>query len=50
MEYLFLGIDIGTSAVKTVVSDESGRVVGQTSAPLTISRPRPNWSEQRPDD
>jgi xylulokinase len=50
MEHLFLGIDVGTSTVKTVVSDESGRVVGQTSAPLTISRPRPNWSEQRPDD
>jgi xylulokinase len=46
---LFLGIDIGTSAVKAVVSDEAGRVVGQASSPLTVSRPRPNWSEQNPD-
>jgi xylulokinase len=50
MQSLFLGIDIGTSAVKAVVADESGLVVGQASAPLSVSRPHPNWSEQQPDD
>jgi len=50
MPELFLGIDIGTSAVKAVVADEHGQVVGQASAPLSLSRPHPNWSEQQPDD
>ena len=50
MEPLFLGIDVGTSAVKAVICDESGQAVGQASAPLNVSRPQPNWSEQQPDD
>ncbi len=47
---LLLGIDIGTSAVKAVVCDESGRVAGVASADYPISRPRPLWSEQDPRD
>jgi xylulokinase len=50
MDSLFLGIDVGTSSVKAVLSDETGRVVGQASSPLSVSRPHPNWSEQNPDD
>ncbi len=44
-----LGIDIGTSSVKAVVVDEGGAVVGQSSAPLDASRPRPEYSEQDPE-
>ena len=47
---MFLGIDIGTSGVKAVVLDEHGALAGQGSAPLTVSRPQPLWSEQNPDD
>src|SRR5450432_443600 len=47
---MYMGIDIGTSAVKAAVVDESGTVVYQASAPLNISRPRPLWSEQDPAD
>jgi xylulokinase len=47
---MFLGIDIGTSGVKAVVIAADGRVVGQGTAALTASRPRPLWSEQDPDD
>ncbi|MGC6498908.1 MAG: xylulokinase [Henriciella sp.] len=47
---MFLGIDIGTSAVKSVVIDGSGDVVATGTAPLAVSRPRPNWSEQDPAD
>jgi xylulokinase len=46
---MFLGIDIGTSAVKAVVLDEHGAVVAQGTAALTVQRPRPLWSEQDPD-
>ncbi len=46
----FLGIDIGTSAVKVVAVDERGVVVAQSSAELSVSRPRPLYSEQQPAD
>ena len=47
---MFLGIDIGTSGVKAIVLDEHGALAGQGSAPLTVSRPHPLWSEQDPGD
>jgi xylulokinase len=47
---MFLGIDIGTSSVKSVVVDHEGAVADQASAPLTVSRPHPGWSEQHPAD
>lgn len=47
---MYLGIDIGTSAVKAVLVDDAGSVVSLASAPLPIARPRPSWSEQDPDD
>ena len=47
---MFLGIDIGTSAVKAVVVNEGGAVTAEASAPLAVSRPEPLWSEQDPDD
>jgi xylulokinase len=47
---VFLGIDIGTSAVKAVLVDENGTVAGESRAPLSISRPHPLWSEQDPAD
>src|SRR5919109_5340245 len=47
---MFLGIDIGTSSVKAVLVDQCGTVADQASAPLTLSRPHPGWSEQDPAD
>jgi xylulokinase len=47
---MFLGIDIGTSAVKAALLDGQGRLVEQASAPLLVSRPEPLWSEQSPRD
>lgn len=47
---LLLGIDVGTSATKAVLSDSRGRVVATASAPHPISRPHPGWSEQDPQD
>lgn len=45
-----LGIDIGTSEVKVVLVDDTGRVVGQAASPVSISRPHAQWSEQAPQD
>src|SRR3984957_12434760 len=47
---MYMGIDIGTSAVKAAVVDETGRVIDQASSPLTVSRPHALWSEQNPAD
>lgn len=48
-EFMFLGIDIGTSGVKAVLLEENGAIAAQASAPLEVSRPQPMWSEQDPD-
>jgi xylulokinase len=45
---MYLGIDIGTSAIKVVVMDDAGAVVGESRVALGISRPHPLWSEQDP--
>ena len=47
---MFLGIDIGTSAVKAVAIAATGAVAGQASAPLALSRPHALWSEQQAGD
>ncbi len=47
---MFLGIDVGTSGVKAVLMDPEGDVVAQATAPLSVSRPYPLWSEQEPED
>jgi xylulokinase len=46
---MYLGIDLGTSAVKAVLLDASGRLAAESSAPLAATRPQPGWSEQDPD-
>jgi len=46
----FVGIDIGTSSVKAVLIDERQSMLADASAPLEVSRPRPLWSEQDPED
>lgn len=43
---MFLGIDVGTSGVKVVALAPGGAVLGQATAPLSVSRPRSLWSEQ----
>lgn len=45
-----LGIDVGTSALKAVAIDESGRVVAESDHPYPLLTPNPGWSEQDPAD
>ncbi|MDR2525445.1 MAG: xylulokinase [Oscillospiraceae bacterium] len=47
-EYL-LGIDIGTSACKTAVFDQTGKVIAQTAAEYPLATPQPGWAEQNAD-
>lgn len=45
---MYLGLDIGTSGVKAVLVDDAQAIVDQATAPLSVSRPQPLWSEQDP--
>jgi xylulokinase len=45
---LVLGIDLGTSGVKSVLVDGRDHVVAEATAPLSLSRPQPLWCEQEP--
>jgi xylulokinase len=47
MAYL-LGIDVSTTGVKALLVDGEGHVTGTATTPLTLSTPRPLWSEQDP--
>ena len=46
---MYIGIDLGTSGVKTILLDEQGKVLASHTEKLTVSRPRPLWSEQDPE-
>jgi xylulokinase len=46
----FLGLDIGTSAVKAVLVDGDQHIRATASHPLRTAQPRPGWSEQAPED
>ena len=48
-EQLFLGIDVGTSGVKAVLVASNGDVRASSTAPLSMSTPRPGWAEQDPE-
>ena len=43
-----LGVDLGTSSVKTALVTASGRVVSSGSAAYPILRPQPGYAEQDP--
>lgn len=46
----YIGIDLGTSAVKAILTDEDGRALATASAAYDVSYPRPGWSQQEPED
>ncbi len=45
---MFIGLDLGTSALKAIVIDDAQTVLAEATAPLTVSRPHDGWSEQDP--
>ena len=46
---MYLGIDLGTSEVKTVLVDPDQAVLATARAPLTVQRPQPGFCEQDPE-
>jgi xylulokinase len=47
---IFLGIDIGTSATKTIAVNADGKVIANSSKSYSCDQPRVLWSEQDPED
>lgn len=47
---LYIGIDLGTSAVKLLLMDSGGKIVNIVSREYPLYFPHPGWSEQRPED
>jgi xylulokinase len=47
---VYLGIDVGTSGVKIVAVAPDGSLRAQATAPLSVARAHPSWSEQDADD
>ena len=46
----YIGIDLGTSAVKLLLMDGKGEIKHIVSREYPLSFPRPGWSEQNPED
>ncbi|RAV09482.1 xylulokinase [Paenibacillus contaminans] len=49
MDY-YLGIDLGTSAVKCIIVDGQGHVIADASEAYPLHQPFPGWAEQQPED
>ncbi|MBQ3794410.1 MAG: xylulokinase, partial [Lachnospiraceae bacterium] len=47
---LYVGVDLGTSAVKLLLMDAQGKILNTVSKEYALSFPHPGWSEQKPED
>ena len=47
---LYIGIDLGTSAVKLLLMNEKGKILNVVSREYPLYFPQPGWSEQSPED
>jgi xylulokinase len=49
-ERTVVGLDVGTTGVKALALDETGRVLARAERGYPLATPRPGWSEQDPED
>ncbi len=47
---LYIGVDLGTSAVKLLMMDSEGKIQKILSKEYPLYFPHPGWSEQKPED
>ena len=47
---LYIGVDLGTSALKLLLMDAEGQILNVVSKEYPLEFPRPGWSQQNPDD
>ena len=46
----YIGVDLGTSAVKLLLMDGAGKILNVVSRDYPLHFPQPGWSEQDPED
>lgn len=46
----YIGVDLGTSAVKLIMMEKDGTIVSSVSKEYPLYFPNPGWSEQKPED
>ena len=46
----YIGIDLGTSAAKLILMDETGKIENIVSREYPLEFPHPGWSQQNPED
>ncbi len=49
MEY-YIGVDLGTSALKLLLVDEQGQILNEVTREYPLEFPHPGWSQQNPAD
>lgn len=47
---MYLGLDLGTSGLRAILTDETGAVQAEAEAAFDVSHPHSGWSEQDPAD
>ena len=47
---LYIGVDLGTSAVKLLLMDAEGQIKNVVSKEYPLEFPQPGWSQQNPED
>ena len=46
----YIGVDIGTSGTKSLIMDEKGSILAESSSEYPVHMPKPLWTEQDPED
>ena len=47
---LYIGIDLGTSAMKLLLMDATGQIHNTVTKEYPLEFPQPGWSQQNPED
>ena len=50
MNMNYIGVDLGTSSVKLLLMEHTGKILNSVSREYPINFPKPAWSEQNPED
>mgnify|MGYP000616197340 CR=1 FL=1 len=46
---MFIGIDLGTSSIKTILIDDNQKIIGNASISIGLLNPKSGFFEQEPD-
>ena len=47
---MFIGIDLGTSSVKMILTDHDQNILTTSDSPVSVQNPKDGYSEQNPEE